>query len=169
VPYGVLVWAGVGFSQSVPGGAAASAPVPAAIVNAKTIFIANAGADGGLFPHPFSGEPSRGYDEFYAAIKGLGGYEVVSDPSQADLVLEIRLRAPYGPSNADKTKGAADPLPAFRLVVFDRKSHYVLWALTESVDTAYKQQTHDRNFDEAVASLVSDFQALTRRQMAPAH
>jgi hypothetical protein len=34
---------------------------------------------------------------------------------------------------------------------------------------AYKQQTHDRNFDEAVANLVSDFEALTRQQTGSAH
>ena len=31
--------------------------------------------------------------------------------------------APYGPSNADKQKGASDPLPMFRLVIYDIKTH----------------------------------------------
>ncbi len=71
--------------------AAPPAPVPPAILTAKKLFLANDGADAGLFPHPFSGSTSRGYDEFYAALRAMGRYELVSSPSQADLVLEFRL------------------------------------------------------------------------------
>src|SRR5579862_2856772 len=85
-------------------------PVPPALLAAKTIFVANAGADAGLFPEvfsggggfstePFSGDPDRAYTEFYAALKNTGDYTLVDDPSQADLVLEIGLTAPYGPTN----------------------------------------------------------------------
>jgi hypothetical protein len=38
----------------------------------------------------------------------------------------------------------------------------VLWALTEPIYVAVLQQTHDRNFDEALANLLADFQGLTR-------
>ncbi len=135
-------------------------PVPPAILSARRIFVSNAGADSGLFPHPFSGDSDRGYDEFYAALRATGDYELVTNPAQADLVLELRLTAPYGPTNPDKENGAADPLPMFRLVVYDRPTHYVLWTLTEAVGTAFKQETHDRNFDEAIVNLISAFQAL---------
>ena len=145
----------------VPAGTAPAAPIPAELLSAKKIFVSNAGADSGLFPHPFSGDASRGYNELFAGLRRLGRYELVSSPAQADLVLELRLLAPYGPKEADKQKGGADPLPMFRLVVYDRPSHYVLWTFTGSVDVAFKQQTHDRNFDEAIANLVADFQALT--------
>ena len=47
------------------------APVPPALYIAKKVFIANAGADSGLFPHPFSGEPDRAYNEFYAGVKAM--------------------------------------------------------------------------------------------------
>jgi hypothetical protein len=82
---------------------------------------------------------------------------------EADLVLELQLTAPNGPANANKVKGASDPLPMFRLVVFDRKTHYVLWAVTESIDVAYVQKTHDRNFDDALTLLVTDLQNLVNR------
>jgi hypothetical protein len=42
--------------------------------------------------------------------------------------------APNGPAIADKQKGASDPLPM--LVIYDRPTHYVLWALTESIAPA---------------------------------
>jgi len=137
------------------------APVPPALLAAKTVFVSNAGSDHGLFPHPFSGDPDRAYNEFYADMQSLGRYELVTDPAAADLVFELRLNAPNGPTNADKTKGASDPLPMFRLVIYDRKSHYVLWALTESIEPANLQKTHDHNFDVALSTLVEDVKRLT--------
>lgn len=142
--------------------ATAIAPRPAMLLNAKTVFISNAGADSGLFPHPFSGDPDRAYKEFYANVENWGRYRIVASPTEADLVLELRLMAPNGPSNADKQKGASDPLPMLRLVIYDRPTHYVLWALTESIAPAALQKTHDRNFDEAVANLVLDAGRLTK-------
>jgi hypothetical protein len=97
-------------------------PVPPSIGAAKTIFVSNAGSDSGLFPEPFSGDQDRPYTQFYSALKATGAYVLADDPSQADLVLELRLTAPYGPTNPDKVAGAADPLPMFRLVVYDRKT-----------------------------------------------
>jgi hypothetical protein len=156
---GVLVTAimsmGMVFAQEV-----AVAPVPPALGTAKTVFISNAGADAGLFPHPFSGGADRGYNQFYAMVKSWGRFELVNDPAQADLVFELQLHAPNGPQNADKTKGASDPLPMFRLTILDRKTHYVLWALTESIEQANLQKTHDHNFDDALGLLGGDLKAI---------
>jgi hypothetical protein len=140
----------------------AIAPIPPMLLNAKKIFISNAGADSGLFPHPFSGDPDRAYNEFYANVESWGRYELVSTPGEAELVFELQLTAPNGPSNANKQKGASDPLPMLRLAIYDRATHYVLWALTESIAPATLQKTHDHNFDEAVASLVLDAGRLTK-------
>jgi hypothetical protein len=150
--------------QAVPPAATpvAIAPVPPLLLNAKTVFISNAGADSGLFPHPFSGDPDRAYNQFYADVESWGRYQLVASPDQADLVFELQLMAPSGPSNADKSKGASDPLPMVRLTIYDRATHYVLWALTESIAPADRQKTHDHNFDEAVASLVLDAGRLTK-------
>jgi hypothetical protein len=136
------------------------APVPPALLNARTVFISNAGADSGLFPHPFSGDPDRAYNEFYSDIEGWGRYQIVTDPSEADVVFELQLIAPSGPSNPNKQNGASDPLPMFRLVIFDRKTHYVLWALTESITVALLQKTHDNNFDLALTTLTLDLKRL---------
>src|ERR1700733_10128680 len=105
----------------------AVAPVPPQLLNAKKIFISNAGADSGLFPHPFTGDPDRAYNEFYAGVVSWGQYQLVASPAEADLVFELQLTAPNGPSNADKSKGASDPVPMLRLVIYDRPTHYVLW------------------------------------------
>src|ERR1700683_1202625 len=132
-------------------------PVPPAITAAKTVFVSNAGSDSGLFPEPFSGDPDRPYTEFYSALKATGDFTLVGDPAQADLVLELRLVAPYGPSEANKQKGASDPLPMFRVVIYDGKSHYILWTVTSSIELAYLQKTHDKNFDTALTEVLDQF------------
>jgi hypothetical protein len=142
-------------------GPAPDAPVPPAIRSAARIFLSNAGGDSGLFPSPFSGDASRGYNQLYAALKATGQHQLVADPSDADLVLELQLNAPNGPSSGSKVNGASDPLPMFRLVVYDRKSHYVLWAFTQSIEVAIKQKTHDLNFDDAVKTIALEFEALS--------
>lgn len=136
-------------------------PIPPALHTARKVFLSNAGADSGLFPSPFSGDPSRGYIEFYAALKQANQFILVDDPAQADLVLELQLTAPNGPSNGSKVNGASNPVPMFRLAVYDAKSHFVLWTLTESVEIALLQKTHDRNFDDALTALVNEFEVLT--------
>jgi hypothetical protein len=144
-------------------------PVPPAIAAAKTIFVSNAGSDSGLFPEPFTGDPDRPYAEFYTALKAAGNYTLVGDPSQADLVLELRLVAPYGPSEANKQKGASDPLPMFHLVVYDGKTHYILWAVTSSIEIAYLQKTHDKNFDTALTEVLDQFLKIAGKPPAAAH
>lgn len=143
-------------------------PVPPAISAAKGIFVANAGADSGLFPEPFAGDSDRAYTEFFVALQSTKQYALVSDPSEADLVLELRLDAPNGPANPNKQNGAADPEPQFKLVVFDRKTHYALWAFTQPIDPALMQKTHDKNFDTALATLLNQFLALAGKPPLPA-
>src|SRR5258708_8762087 len=70
---------------------AGETPVPPALLTAKKIFISNAGADSGLLPHPFTGNPGHAYNQFCATVQNCGRYECVTDPSDADLVFEVRL------------------------------------------------------------------------------
>jgi hypothetical protein len=143
-------------------------PVPPAITAAKSIFVSNAGSDSGLFPEPFTGDPGRPYSEFYAGLKASGAYTLTGDPEQADLVLELRLQAPNGPSNPNKQNGASDPVPQFKLVIYDRKTHFVLWTLTEGIEPALMQKTHDRNFDDALQMLLNQFLQLAGKPPAAA-
>jgi hypothetical protein len=148
------------------------APVPAAIRTATKIFISNAGADSGLFPSPFTGDTNRAYNQFYAGLKANGQYELVGDPADADLVLELQLTAPVGSTRSmstNKINGASDPVPMFRLVVYDRKTHYILWAFTESIEVAYLQKTHDRNFDDALNAILLEFESFSGKAQAATH
>ena len=84
-------------------------------------------------------------------------------------MLELQLTAPNGPSGGSKVNGASDPVPMFRLVIYDRKTHYVLWALTESIDIAFRQKTHDHNFDQALLDLTAAFEKITGKSPALSH
>ncbi len=148
-------------AASTPG----QGPVPPALLAAKSVFLSNGGADSGLFPEPFSGDTSRAYAQFYSALKAGGQFKLADDPSDADLVLELQLTAPSGPTRSNKPNGTADPLPMFRLIIYDRKSHYVLWTLSESIQVAFQQKTHDRNFDEALKLLFDDLLKIAGKHM----
>jgi len=131
------------------------APPPAQFRTAKRVFVGNRGADApwvgrpnGQAGGPFSGGPDRPYNQFYAALKAWGRYELVGTPGDADLVFEIQF-------------GIGPVYPEFRLVVRDPKTHSALWAVTEHLPAAARQESRDKNFDQAIARLVSDIQALT--------
>ena len=93
----------------------------------------------------------------------------MDDPSQADLVLELQLTAPNGPSNGSKVNGSSNPVPMFRLAVYDRQTHYTLWAFTQSIDVAFLQKTHDRNFDEALTAILLEFESLSGKAQSVTH
>ena len=135
-----------------------NSPVPVGLLNARKVFISNAGADAGLFPHPFTGTQDRAYAYFYKAIAAGKRFEIVGSPADADVVMQIELLAPEGSLGESKQKGTGDPEPMFKLTVFDRPTHYILWTVTQTVDAAVRQETHDTNFDEAIGSVVSQLQ-----------
>jgi hypothetical protein len=64
------------------------APVPAQILAAKKVFIANGGGDEACYGDEalYSGGPDRTYNEFYAAMKNWIRYELAIAPADADLV-----------------------------------------------------------------------------------
>jgi hypothetical protein len=166
------LFASPAFTQQMPAYSEAG-PIPPAITHAKNIFVSNGGSDSGLFPErlpfggalsqPFTGDTNRAYTQFFAALQATKQYALVTDPNQADIVLELRLTAPYGPSQPNRQNGASDPLPQFRLVVYDAKSHYILWTFTESIEPAILQKTHDKNFDDALAAVLREFIAIAHR------
>jgi hypothetical protein len=139
---------------------APAAPVPARILTAKKVFVVNAGADGGAYSiAPFSGEPERAYNSFYAAMKTWGHYQLVGAPSDADLLIEIRLTVspPEVLSGQSLSWGDAQ----FRLVIRDPKTQAMLWAMTEQVENAGLLRNRDKNFDQALAKLVARLERLT--------
>jgi hypothetical protein len=144
----------------------APAPVPTQIATAKKVFIANRGGDERSFEDPiFQGGPDRSYNQFYAAMKKTGNYELVGSPAEADLIFEIQFLVPTAePLAGSGTSLAAVPFdPQFRLLIRDPKTNAVLWGFTEHVQWAILQGNRDKNFDQAEDRIITDVQALTTR------
>jgi hypothetical protein len=134
----------------------APAPVPAQIAAAQKVFISNAGGaslETVIDETVFNGGPDRPYNEFYAAMKSWGRHELVSSPADADLVLEI--------SWALTDTGLRLPvLGQLRLVVVDPKTHVTLWNITEYVRGALLLGNRDKNFDQAMNTVVARMKGL---------
>jgi hypothetical protein len=135
---------------------APEAPVPLAISTAKAVFISNA------MPviSNLSGGPNRGYNQFYAGLKAMGRYELVDDPSKADLILELKT-IPLDSIQAE--------LDGVRLVIYDRRTHYVLWTLAQPTGVCALRKGCDKNFDTAMNSLIRDLKALSDHSQSPAN
>jgi hypothetical protein len=136
-------------------------PVPAPILAAKKVFIANAGVDVDISPDHYSGGIDRAYNQFYAALKSWGHYELVPAPADADLILELQFTAPVGASSVFQGSGGSYPKPRFTLVIKDRKTQVMLWTFFENLGTwETRHLTHDESFDYAIGALVNDMARL---------
>ena len=142
-------------AQNVP-----AAPVPAQILKAKKVFIANGGAAvyGIRKFTAFHGGPNRPYNEFYVAMKKWGRYELAAGPADADLVLEVSL-TPWV---------SAGDFPSLHLAIVDPKTHILLWAINERVEGAALLGHRDDNFYNGMAALVGDVKYLDAQPKTPA-
>ncbi len=125
------------------------APVPIQILAAKTIFVSNGGEDTWLDYDP-KHDPSLTYNEFYADMKSWGKYELVSTPTDADVVFEIHLLL-------------QERSPQLRLLILDPKSHITLWTLNQVAIGANRDATARKNLDKAMNALVATIQGLVTK------
>ena len=131
------------------------APVPTQLVSAGKIFISNAGGD--IDPNTkqlgeFVGLPIRPYNDFYAAMKSWGRYQIVSTPSDADLIFELSFAVSLATGGA----GAK-----FHLVILDPKTHVTLWAFTEYIENAILGSNREKHFEQGMAAIVADAKSLS--------
>jgi len=143
-------------------------PVPAPIVSAQKLFIANGGMDA-FSLQAFQELDLNGtdaYDSLYAAVKRWGKYELVTSPADADLVLTIRFTAPMTNVGEHATWGfqhiMANTTWQFQteMTISDAKTHFLLWTLTEPVRPANLKGTWRKNIAEANAALAGDLRSL---------
>jgi hypothetical protein len=139
-----------------------SAPIPVQILNAKTVFIANAGGDESRFDSPgYSGGPDRLYNEFYAAVKSWGRYELANRTGEADLIFEVQLNVLHLKRAGLQSAGEEPDYDAqFRLTVRDAKTQAVLWGITEHVEPAVLQSNRDKNFENALYWIVFELKKI---------
>jgi hypothetical protein len=147
-----------------------AAPIPAPILAARKVFIANAGADALVSALDRGNDASaKYYNQFYAAMKNWSYYELLSSPADADLVLEIYASAPV----ESVSNGKSRLQPQFQVSIFDCKTHFLLWRLTESVD-AFEPGTFGgvknsagSKFDTAVDGIIRQLKTLTAPSTRP--
>jgi hypothetical protein len=142
-----------GADQPVP-----PAPIPAQIPVAKKIFIAN--VPGARFPDPLT-NPARTYDEFYAAMKTWGHYELVSAPADADLIFEVNFVSTVIKVSGTKSGCDSSSSSELQLVIVDPKTRTTLWWVQEDIAGAIRVKTWDKNFDTAMNVLVGKVQILS--------
>jgi hypothetical protein len=151
----VLLGLATGADAQQPKGSA-SAPVPPQILAAHRVFVSNGGGESFeavIGETVFNGGPDRPYNQFYAAMKDGGRYELESSPADADLVLEV--------SWALSDTGLRLPvLGQLRLIVIDPKTHIVLWTFTQYVRGAVLLGNRDKNFDQAMTTVVNHLKLL---------
>ena len=143
-------------------GNAPAAPVPEQISAAKKVFISNGGGDAVSADFFKSqGNPNKLYDEFYAAMKSWGRYELVAVPANADLVFEINFAVPI-------VNGGEYEPPLFRLAIIDPKTRITLWSIAEPVRGAIRKRIWNKNFAQGMTNLMADIKKLAGQTAATA-
>jgi hypothetical protein len=125
--------------------------------NKQFPFIANGGGLDASLAQQIGISPDRAYNDFYAAMKSWGRYELVSSPAEADLVFEICFSTIVDHvMNGDSWNAAH-----FRVVILDPKTHVSLWVFNE--------RTHARNkkdLDKSETCLMDNVKNLAARSAA---
>jgi hypothetical protein len=118
------------------------APLPAAIVNAKKIFLSNGGGN------------NLAYDAFYSKMKGWGKFELAGSPEEADLIVELSYRVEdegtrvwsstntYNHTTQVHSTQIVDP--QLILTIYDAKTKNSLWSETDHRKTARLEKTERR-------------------------
>jgi hypothetical protein len=132
------------------------APIPPQILAAHKVFASNGGGESFetvIGQTVFNGGTDRPYNQFYAAMKDWGRYELVPSPADSDLVLEV--------SWALSDTGLRLPvLGQLRLIVTDPKTHVVSWTFIQYVRGAFLLGNRDKNFDQAMTTVVNHLKLL---------
>lgn len=145
------VWA------QIPQAGAPAAPVPTQIASAKKVFISNMGTDSmSAAAFRYERAENKPYDEFYAAVKAWGRYQLVDSPADADLIYEIGFTAPI----TDVGRLTAHQ-PQFNLSIVDPRTHFRLWTLLAPVNV--RRVTWDKNLADGMKNLMEDLKKLSVR------
>jgi hypothetical protein len=141
-------------------------PVPSPIATAQKIFIANGGMDAFSLQafEELSLNGTSAYDALYNAVKSWGQPQLVSSPADADLVLVVRCTAPLvgegGGWSFQHVFANTKWQFQTQVILYDAKTHFPLWTLTQPVRPANLKGTWHKNIDSANAALAGDLKSL---------
>ena len=167
----VLVSGGVAHAQkSVSRKSIPEAPLPAAVVNAKRVFL----LDGQTTAEGLTKNGNAlAFDSLYADMKSWGKYELVDSPKDAHIVIELQYRpysggsrsfGVYNPSTRTvQSRTIAVPAADFALVLYDAKSKDQLWATTDACGVARLVKNQQKEVIKSIGRLVDGL----KRRMTP--
>lgn len=141
------------------------APVPTQILTAKNVFVANAPGDN---LSDSLGGPDRAYDEFYAAAKSWGHYEIVSSIADADLVFAISFTSSLSGVGGTSSTGCSSSTAQYlRLDILDAKTGVPLWWFAQPVaqktSFGHRPEPWDAAFTRCIDTLIGDLKKITGR------
>ncbi|HEX4036653.1 MAG TPA: hypothetical protein VHX37_01230 [Acidobacteriaceae bacterium] len=139
------------------------APVPSGILAGQKVFLTNAGMDAysqAIYGH-FTLQPTEPYDALYAGLKSWGRWQLVSAPGDADLVFEVRTR--------EQQTGCGVGTAQFQIVLalYDAKTHFLLWNLTQPIEIAARAETWRKNVATANDNLLGQLKSLVTPASPP--
>lgn len=138
-----------------------TAPLPSVLASATKLFLGNAGDQE-------NADCLRAYNDFYADVVRLGRFQMVADPAEADLVLELHYELDLGQAIASHDSNHS--VRQFRVVLLEPHTHVVVWSLTERTNYAVFQKNRNKNLDETVDVLAQDLGSLLSAQpVAPSN
>lgn len=130
------------------------APLPAAIVSAKKIFLSNGGGN------------NLAYDAFYSKMKEWDKYEIVGSPDEADLIVELSYRvedkgtrvwsSTNTYNNTTQVHSVQITDPQLILAIYDAKSKISLWSETDHRRLARMEKNREKETINSAQRLVDD-------------
>lgn len=130
--------------------------VPMQVRSARKIFLSNAGVDSGsIVAFNLLGKEKTDipYAAFVAAMKSWAQYDVVTTPSDSDVVFEFRVESILSSLNG--------PFASFStfisVTILDTRTHFVLWTVKSPLAVNKK---FDQNAAAAVATLLASIKVL---------
>ncbi len=155
------------FAQNPKPPIVTAAPVPTAITAAKKVFISNGGGvdlQDALDFTIVGGGLDHAYDQFYAAIKNWGKYDLVPLPSEADVVFKISFMvSDSGLERLAPQSPFATITPVMgqlRLTIVDPKTRVTLWTIADYAQGAVLQNNREKNFNRTMDTVVDRLKAL---------
>jgi len=146
----VLMLAALPLCAQVP----AAVPVPSQFATAHTAFLASGSAPGSGRNERFIAQVV--YSSVYKSLSTAGHYHLVSAPADAELSMVVSTQ-----SHVSDVMGGDSPFEALlRLEIYDVKTHTLLWALDEQINSMFREKTFQKNVDQSVAALMVDLNAL---------
>jgi hypothetical protein len=131
-----------------------TAPLPAAIVNARKVFLTNGGGS------------DLAYDAFYSEMKGWRKYQLVGSPDEADLIIELAYRVEHGGTRVwsstntyngtTQVHSAQIVDPQLVLMIYDAKTRNSLWSTVDHRRLARREKNREKETISSAERLVEE-------------